>query len=60
MGEKDDIIIKTLKEDLKLLKDKAKSCKNFTTAIIKNSVHTYDDAEEAVALLISKWIKKNF
>jgi len=60
IGEKDDVIIKTLKEDLELLKSKAKSCKNFTTAIIKNAVHTYDDEEEAVSSLISKWIKKNF
>jgi pimeloyl-ACP methyl ester carboxylesterase len=60
MGEKDDIIIKSLKEDLELLKNKATSCKNFTTAIVNNAVHTYDDEEKAVASLILKWIKKNF
>lgn len=42
---------------LELLKTKALSCKNFTTKIIDDTGHTYNNKELEIAILICNWIK---
>ncbi len=45
---------------LDLLKEKAKSCKNFEYKIIEDTGHTYRNKENEISNLIYDWIHKNF
>ena len=60
LGSKDDIAIRSLEEDLKLIKEKAISCPSFTTKIVQGAVHTYLGKENEVAELILGWIISTF
>jgi pimeloyl-ACP methyl ester carboxylesterase len=58
MGEKDDVVIKTLKEDMELLKQKAVNAPSFDTYLIPGASHGYDEKEKEFAEIVVKWIKK--
>jgi len=45
---------------LDILKEKAKSCKDFTGKIISNTNHFYSDKEKDISNLILNWIKNRF
>ena len=57
MGEKDDIAIKTLEEDLALISQKATSCPMFVKKFIKDANHTYDGQEEQFSRAVLAWVK---
>jgi pimeloyl-ACP methyl ester carboxylesterase len=57
MGEHDDIIIRSLSEDMDLLETKATHVKSFTKNIIPGANHTYDKKEKELSTEILKWIK---
>ncbi len=57
LGEHDDIVIRSLKEDLNLIKEKATECPNFTTSIVKGANHNYENRESELARLVLEWIK---
>ncbi len=57
MGEYDDIEIKSLKEDLGLIKEKAISCPDFDIEILKGANHIYENKEKELSEMIIKWIK---
>jgi len=59
MGEKDDIAIRTLEEDMDLIKQKAKSCPSFTAKFVKGANHTYDQEEKQLAKYIIEWLNNN-
>lgn len=59
-GSNDDIVIRSVEEDLNLIKLKAISCPNFTISIIKNSNHIYTEKENEIAEMILNWIKSTF
>ena len=59
-GSNDDIVIRSIEQDLNLIKLKAISCPSFTSSIIKDSGHTYKNKENEVAGLINDWIKSAF
>lgn len=54
----DDIIIRSVDEDLQLIKEKAISCPSFKSAIIKDTGHTYIGKEKETADLIVEWVKE--
>ena len=58
MGEFDDIVIRTLNEDLNMIEEKAISCPCFTKSLLSGANHTYDRREEDLANVILKWVKK--
>ena len=58
MGEKDDMAIRTLENDLNLIEKKATSCPSFTKKFIKGGSHTYDGCEENFAQMVLSWVKK--
>lgn len=43
-----------------LLKSKAKNCPSFTSYLINDTGHTYNNKEQETATLIKDWIKKQF
>lgn len=60
LGEKDDIAIRSLKEDLDLIKSKAINCPKFTSKILDKANHNYDDEENELSKMILDWIKQEF
>jgi pimeloyl-ACP methyl ester carboxylesterase len=60
IGEQDDIVIRSLDEDMDLIEKKAINVKSFTKKFIKGASHTYDAVEENLADEILKWIKNSF
>lgn len=60
MGENDDVEIRSLEEDLELIKTKATSCPSFTKVFIKDANHVYNNQEKVFATEVSEWIKENF
>ena len=58
MGEKDDIAIHSLGEDLDLIEEKATGCPSFTKKFIKGGSHTYDGCEDDFAQTVLSWAKK--
>jgi pimeloyl-ACP methyl ester carboxylesterase len=58
MGQNDDIEIRTLEEDLELIKQKATSSTSFTTNILEGANHTYRNKEQELSLMILEWLKK--
>ncbi len=56
MGEKDDIIIRSLKEDLELIQKKAVNCPLFDSQIIKGGTHTYNSCENSFAQVVLTWV----
>jgi pimeloyl-ACP methyl ester carboxylesterase len=57
LGEYDDIVIRSLKEDLDLIKSKATSTPNFKQAIIPKSSHNYEGQEKALVTEVLSWLK---
>jgi alpha/beta superfamily hydrolase len=55
-GADDGFIKPSTKEAAKLLKEKAKSSKDVTTALIPKAAHSYIGHEEELINVISKWI----
>jgi alpha-beta hydrolase superfamily lysophospholipase len=58
MGENDDIKIRTIVDDLALIKSKAINCPDFATAIIAGANHYYYGKEQETADLIQNWLCK--
>lgn len=58
-GEFDDTEIRDLEDDLKLIKEKAINCKDFTIKILKNTNHNYNKQENVLADMILDWLKKS-
>lgn len=59
-GSNDDIVIRSVEEDLSLIKSKAIICPKFTVSIIDNSGHAYVGKENKIAEMILDWIKSTF
>jgi len=60
LGEFDDIIINTAKNDLNLIKKKAVNCTNFKYFILKGATHIYESKENKLANNIFDWINKEY
>jgi pimeloyl-ACP methyl ester carboxylesterase len=59
MGEYDDIVINTLKDDLEVIKSKATGAKSFFQKIISKANHVYDQQEQTVAKEVLEWVKNH-
>lgn len=59
MGEHDDIVIKTLEEDMDQIKSKATHSPSFTKKFIPKANHVYSRQEESFAEVVLDWIKKS-
>lgn len=57
MGEHDDIAIRTLEEDMALLKTKATNAKSFDTFLLPGANHGYEGKETEFAQKIIEWVK---
>ena len=57
MGEYDDIVVRTLEEDMNLLEKKALNTPSFTKVFLPGANHTYDNREKELATEILKWLK---
>jgi pimeloyl-ACP methyl ester carboxylesterase len=57
IGGKDDIVIKSAKEDLSIIKGLATKCSKFDSYIIENALHSYFGYEQKLADIINKWIQ---
>lgn len=58
MGENDDIAIRTLEEDIQLLKQKAVNAKSFDTYLIPGANHGYEGKEKEFAEQIIAFINR--
>jgi len=56
MGESDDIKIRSLHEDLALIKEKAINCPDFTTKIVAGANHYYYEKEQETVDVIFDWL----
>jgi len=59
LGEYDDIIIRSLTDDLQQIKAKAINCPDFESKILKGASHTYENKEKALSQLLLNWLNKN-
>ncbi|NCN82716.1 MAG: alpha/beta hydrolase [Candidatus Pacebacteria bacterium] len=57
MGELDDVAIRTLKDDMELLKSKAVAASSFETHLLAGANHGYDGKEQEFAQKVVEWIK---
>jgi pimeloyl-ACP methyl ester carboxylesterase len=57
MGEYDNIVVRSLKEDMDLLAEKSTSAPSFTKVFLSGANHCYEDKEEELASEVVKWIK---
>lgn len=57
MGERDDIAIFGLENDLQTIKQKAINCHQFDGFLLKNANHVYNNCETELATKISHWLK---
>lgn len=58
MGERDDIEIRNLKEDIELIKSKATACPDFQTEFIAGANHDYQNRENNFADVVVKWASR--
>src|SRR3989338_183825 len=58
MGELDDVAIRTLEEDLELLKSKAINAPSFDTHLLPGANHSYEGCEKEFAEKVMEWVKK--
>jgi len=58
MGEYDDIVIRTLEEDMDLIESRATRCPAFAKKYVPKASHTYDGAEERVSEIVLDWLQK--
>jgi pimeloyl-ACP methyl ester carboxylesterase len=56
MGEFDDIVVRTLQEDMNLLEKKAIHAQSFAKVYLLGAVHTYDNRENELSNEILKWL----
>lgn len=56
VGEYDDVAIRTLKDDMELVRSKATSCPDFQAQVVGGANHNYENREEELAKTILKWI----
>lgn len=59
MGEHDDVVIRSLPEDMELLKSKATAAISFENVIIPGANHGYEGKEEELVQSILTWLKNN-
>jgi len=57
MGEHDDVTIRNLKDDLELIKSKAKSSAKFDIKFIEGANHNYENREDEFTRAVIEWIK---
>jgi pimeloyl-ACP methyl ester carboxylesterase len=57
MGEYDDIVVRSLQEDMDLLREKACNTVSFTKVFLQGASHTYDNRENELSEEILKWLK---
>ncbi len=57
LGEKDDVAIRTLEEDLKLYKSKATTAPSFDTYILPGANHGYEGTELSFSKKVIDWTK---
>lgn len=60
LGEKDSIIVRSMEEDFKILKEKAEKCHDLTCRMVENATHRYIKKEEELSSTILKWIKERY
>lgn len=58
MGEHDDIAIRTLEEDMELLKTKAINAPSFDTHLLPGANHGYEGKEQEFAAKVIEWVEK--
>lgn len=58
MGEYDDVVTRSLREDLELIKEKAINCPKFDIEILEKANHNYANKENELAEMILKWLNK--
>lgn len=58
MGENDDIVIRSIKDDLNLIASRAVNCPSFTKKIIRGADHNYNGKEKTLAKIVLEWVKK--
>lgn len=58
MGVHDDIAIRTLEEDMELLKTKATNAPSFDTHLLPGANHGYEGKEQEFAAKVIEWIEK--
>lgn len=60
MGENDDIAIRSLEEDLKLIKTKATGAPSFIKKFIPKANHNYERQEKVFSNVVLEWIETRF
>ena len=58
MGEHDEIVVKTLEGDMKLIASKAVNAPSFTKVFLAGANHVYDNREKELAHEIVDWLSK--
>jgi predicted alpha/beta-fold hydrolase len=56
MGEYDDIVVRSLHQDMDLLEAKSLEAKSFTKVFLTGASHTYDNRETELSQEILKWL----
>ncbi len=59
-GDRSEAVIMNPEKALKIIRNKAKSCKNFTYLVFKGGNHVYYGIEDKVSGYIAKWVNTNF
>ncbi|MFA5828674.1 MAG: alpha/beta fold hydrolase [Candidatus Shapirobacteria bacterium] len=59
VGEHDDIVVRSIEDDLSLLKEKAINIPSFERFILPGASHTYDNREAELSEYLIGWLKKN-
>ena len=57
MGENDDVVIKSIEEDMELIQSKATGTNAFTMKIINDADHVYTDHEDKFAQIVTDWVE---
>lgn len=60
IGGKDNIIVDTPENDLKVLKSRAEKCSDFTGKIIDNATHRFVRKEKELSEAVSQWLMDKF
>lgn len=58
MGENDSVVIRTLEDDMELLKQKAVNAPSFDTHLVPGANHVYGGKEVELAEQVVKWVKE--
>lgn len=59
-GEKDSIFVNSFEDDIKILREKAKNCPDFTGKLIKGATHRYIKKEKELTEVVTNWVSKTF